>query len=266
MAGRMLRAIVRLILFLLVLIIFLLLGVLIGILVRPFGLKKHRQISTSLVPVWATIMCAILGVHVTLRHVDRLTRGANYFIVANHLSYLDVILICRYFPVLLVGKQEVKKWPLLGTLGWLGGMVFIDRNLRGAVHRPYIGHIADLLTLGFSVVVFPEGTSSNGDDVLPFKKTIFSCPIQAGVPILPVTIRYLALDGKPITPINRDRVCWYGDMTFVDHFWKFLMIKRFETELIVQPPFVEKQEADSVVQNARVSLKAYQRVRGGYKV
>ena len=190
--------------------------------------------------------------------------GQNYFVVGNHLSYLDAVIVGSQIPVLFVAKKEVKRWPLLGTLAWLGGMLFIDRSITGTAKRPYIQQIANSLKDGFNISVFPEGTSSNGENVLPFKKTIFSCPIIAQIPILPISIRYISVNHKPFGPENRDLVCWYRDMNFADHFWRVLHLKRFEVEIVFHHPSLEAPQDDLIKQNNELSIKFHDIVASGY--
>lgn len=258
------KRILRIIGFILVNLFFLLLAVILIILFRLFGSKIHRRVTTFFVPIWSNIFLSILGINVRLKNKQYKTKRQNYFIIGNHLSYLDVVIVGSQFPVLFVGKKEVKKWPLLGTLAWLGGMLFIDRSITGATYRPYVQQIASALREGFHIAIFPEGTSSNGDRVLPFKKTIFSCPVIAQVPILPVSIRYVSVDHEPFGPQNQDVVCWYGNMTFIDHFWRLLNLKRFEVEIIVHPPAIEKPEVDWLKQNGELAKKYHDIIEQGY--
>lgn len=261
----MIRRIIRIIGFLIVNLFFLVLAIVIGLLVIPFGKKIHRQVTTFFVPIWSNILLFVLGIKVRWKNAHLIKSGQNYFVIGNHLSYLDVIFIGSKIPVLFVAKKEVKSWPLLGTLAYLAGSVFVDRGIKGAAHRPYIEQIAGYLKDGFNISIFPEGTSSNGEGVLPFKKSIFSCPVLAQVPILPIAIKYKSINHKPFAPENRDLVCWYADMTFIDHFLGVLSLKQFEVEMDVQPPVVpEPVQEDWVEQNRNLAEKFHDIVEKAY--
>ena len=238
--------------------------VLLSLVFLPFGRKRYLRTIIAQVPFWAKVYSAFLGVRVRVRGHEHIPQDTNYCIIANHMSYLDILFIGYQFPLIFVSKREVKHWPMLGWIAAMQGTVFVDRSLRGKADRPYIRQIVAKLKEGFNLVIFPEGTSSNGEDVLPFKKTIFACPVQAGVPILPVTIRYLSINHRPVTPANRDKLCWYGKMHFADHFWRFINIPRTEVELIIHPPVREELAEDWLVQTKTLSTKVYQIVRQSY--
>ncbi len=235
------RRILRLLGFLAVNLSFLIIAILCAPIPLFLGRLRHRKIAIYLTRVWSRWNVHVLGITVNLVNGDLIKKKQNYFVIGNHLSYLDIILLGSKKPSLFVAKKEVKYWPLLGQLAWLGGSIFVDRSQKGsAAKKPYIEQIAQYLKQGLTIQVFPEGTSSNGEGVLPFKKGIFSSPILAETPILPITIRYISVNGEPFGPDNRDLVTWHSDMTFVDHFWGVLNLKGFEVDIIINPPILEK--------------------------
>lgn len=260
------RRIPRLFGFLIVNLSFLVLALLLAPVPLIFGRIRHRKLAIFFTRIWSQWNVVVLGIKVKLTNGDLIEKGQNYFIIGNHLSYLDVILIGCKKPGLFVGKKEVRSWPLLGQLAWLAGTIFVDRSKKGpTADRPYIGQIAKYLRQGLTILVFPEGTSSNGENVLPFKKTIFSSPILAETPILPVTIRYVSVNKEPFGPDNRDLVTWHSDMTFVDHFWGVLNLRGFEVETIFNSPILEKPLDENVLPQAKVlSEKAHDIIEKTY--
>ncbi|WP_161557218.1 lysophospholipid acyltransferase family protein [Acidisarcina polymorpha] len=131
-------------------------------------------------------------------------------IVSNHLSYLDILLYGANSPCVFVAKSEVRSWPLLGLLASLGGTVFVDRTSTiGAAQAA--AKIQSLLHLDINVLIFPEGTSSDGSSVLRFYPSLFEPAVRAGVPILPAAIGYSAS-----SMLERD-LCYYGDISFGPH-------------------------------------------------
>jgi 1-acyl-sn-glycerol-3-phosphate acyltransferase len=261
------RRILRLIGFLVVNLFFLVIAILAAPIALFLGSINHRKLVTVLTKVWASWNTSVLGIRVKLVNGHLIDPKQNYFIIGNHLSYLDAILIGCKKPGLFVAKKEVKYWPLLGQLAWLGGAIFVDRSKTGpTANRPYIGQIADYLKKGLTILVFPEGTSSNGENVLPFKKAIFSSPILAETPILPITLQYKSVNKQPFSPENCDLVTWHSDMTFVDHFWGVLNLKGFVVDIIVNPPIIEKpvNENDVFDQAKELSFKAHDIIEQTY--
>jgi len=132
-------------------------------------------------------------------------------LVLNHLSYLDIMVIASITPAIFVSKSEVRDWPLFGWLSTLGGTLFIQRARRthvGVVNR----EIEEALGDGALVVVFPEGTSTNGEQVLPFRSPLLE-PVTKGTHLITVgCLRYELDDGDP-----RDEVCYWGDHAFFPH-------------------------------------------------
>lgn len=260
------RRIVRLIGFLAVNLFFLVIAIVAAPIALFFGSTNHRKLVTFLTKIWASWNTFVLGIKVKLVNGELIKKEQNYFIIGNHLSYLDVILVGCKKPGLFVAKKEVKYWPLLGQLAWLGGSIFVDRSKKGpTANRPYIGQIATYLKKGLTILVFPEGTSSNGEGVLTFKKAIFSSPILAEIPILPITLKYRSVNKQPFGPDNRDLVTWHSDMTFIDHFWGVLNLKGFEVEVIINPPILEKPEEENVFPQAKeLSERAHDVIERSY--
>ena len=132
-------------------------------------------------------------------------------LVSNHLSYLDIPAICATAPAVFVSKADVRGWPLFGWLAALGGTVFIERERRthvGEVNR----EITTALAAGTLVVVFPEGTSSDGQTVLPFRASLLEPALRGGHELTAAWIHYELADGDA----GRE-ACYWGDHTFFPH-------------------------------------------------
>jgi 1-acyl-sn-glycerol-3-phosphate acyltransferase len=154
-------------------------------------------------------------------------------ILSNHLSYVDIFVISSFFPVSFIASvDEVKSDLLLGKATELSGGYFVERRNRSGL-RTDIESISEILELGTNVALFPEGTTSNGDRVLPFKTPLLSIAEKAGVEILPLCIKYTGIDGEALTEKNRDLIYYYGDMKFFDHLFKLLSVGYVEAELKV---------------------------------
>ena len=146
-------------------------------------------------------------------------------LVANHLSYLDIVLIGAVTPAVFVSKADVRRWPLFGWLAALSGTVFIERERRthvGAVNREIEAALADDLL----VVIFPEGTSSNGEDVLPFRSPLLEPALRGGHEISVAHIHYELPGGNA-----GKEVCYWGEHSFFPHLLNLLGKKSVQATL-----------------------------------
>lgn len=137
-------------------------------------------------------------------------------LVSNHLSYLDIVAICSVAPTVFVSKAEVRHWPVFGALATMGGTIFIQRERRldvGEVNNEIEKALAD----GALVVIFPEGTSSNGETILPFRAPLLEPTLRGRHEISTACIRYEIDDGDPKT-----EVCYWGDHSFFPHLLNLL--------------------------------------------
>ncbi len=168
------------------------------------------------------MMCALLGVRV--RVAGERLRQHPLLIVANHASWLDICVLAALAPVVFVAKREVESWPLFGLLARLQRSVFVDRERRLATAAAN-AEIAARLAEGDPVVLFAEGTSSDGNRVLPFRSSLIGAAHAAlangeegaQVWIQPLSIAYVALDGLPLGRTDRPCVAWYGDLDLLPH-------------------------------------------------
>jgi 1-acyl-sn-glycerol-3-phosphate acyltransferase len=154
--------------------------------------------------------------------------------VVNHTSYLDITVLGGLIEGCFVAKREVAGWPLFGLLAKLQRTAFVERR-RGAT----VGerdHIARRLASGDNLILFPEGTSSDGNRVLPFKSALFAAlDAAAGPPIQPVSISYTRLDGMPLGRALRPFVAWYGDMDLAPHLFTLLGLGRMTIDVVFHP-------------------------------
>jgi 1-acyl-sn-glycerol-3-phosphate acyltransferase len=142
------------------------------------------------------------------------TAGAapkNGLLVSNHLSYLDILVLASITPAMFVAKQEVKSWPVFGFFAKLAGTVFVDRERRTRVGQT-TDEIQSALDRGALVVLFPEGTSSNGETVLPFKSSLLEPAARQTHSLFASLIQYQLDDGDV-----GEEVCYWKDMTLVPH-------------------------------------------------
>lgn len=132
-------------------------------------------------------------------------------LVSNHLSYLDILVYAALAPAVFVAKAEVSRWPIVGRLARTAGTVFLRRERRQDVARVN-GLIRSALEVKALVIVFPEGTSSGGEGVLPFRSSLLEPATLSGTPVTAAAIRYRLDAGDP-----SEEVCYWRDMTLLPH-------------------------------------------------
>jgi 1-acyl-sn-glycerol-3-phosphate acyltransferase len=195
----------------------------------------RRRIASQLMRRFNRVLRIFLNVKIDFEGARDCLGTGGRLIISNHLGYLDGIVLGSLFPVIFVTKRQVKRWPVIGQLLTLLGTIFVDRenkqNVLGVIDR-----ISGTLRQGANVLIFPEGTSTNGEKLLPFQSAFFAAPLMARASIAPVTISYRFVDREPLSPVNRDRVYWYGDMSFVPHLWDLLGTKRIDVSVKIDPP------------------------------
>lgn len=154
--------------------------------------------------------------------------------VVNHSSYLDVTVLGGLVEGCFVAKREVAGWPLFGLLAKLQRTAFVERR-RGATADER-DHIARRLGGGDNLILFPEGTSNDGNRVLPFKSALFAAlEASEDLPIQPVSIGYTRLDGMPLGRALRPLVAWYGDMDLAPHLFVLLGLGRMTVDVVFHP-------------------------------
>lgn len=158
------------------------------------------------------LVCAIIGIEVAL--TGRPPSRRPMFVVANHLSWTDIIALASVHPFVFLAKREVASWPVLGFLARLQGTVFVDRGARRGIPGVNAALVRTLRD-GRDLVVFAEGTSTDGATPPRFKAGHFDAAREAAAVVAPVAIFYS--DGK--SPID---LGWYGDMTFLPHLWRLM--------------------------------------------
>lgn len=203
-------------------------------LLQPFlGRAATARRLARLVRLFARCLARLLGLRIRVLG-SAPASGRGHLIVANHLGYLDGIVLGALFPLAYTTKSEVRRWPLIGPWTALIGTVFIDRRHRERTPR-MVEQVVERLRSGVHVLAFPEGSSTDGERMLPFQSVHFAAPLRAGAPILPVTLVYSRVDGAPVSRENRDLLYWYGEMEFVTHFWRLLGAREIEVTVRLHP-------------------------------
>ncbi len=176
--------------------------------------------------------CALLLKILNVKVVRHGLKGpvTKRLIVSNHLSYLDVLVLASEFPSFFITSVEIRETFLLGRICKLAGCFFVERRKQYRsieTKQKELLEMKERLERGFNVFLFPEGTSSDGTSVLPFKGTFFQLSIDTDVPIVPISLKYLGED-RSLAP-------WYGDMTFIDHLFYLCHSQNLTASVSVLP-------------------------------
>lgn len=197
---------------------------------RRFPHWYHRQV------------CKLIGVRLSIEGAVASDRPV--LLVSNHTSWLDIPVLSAVAPVSFVAKKEVASWPFVKWLAKLQRSVFVDRARRGAVGTS-TGEIMQRLALGDTIVLFAEGTSSDGNRVLPFLTSLFAAAkpsAKAETATAPdavvqtLSLVYTRLHGVPLVRATRPLVGWYGDMEMQSHAWQLLKSGPLDVRIRIGPP------------------------------
>jgi 1-acyl-sn-glycerol-3-phosphate acyltransferase len=229
--------------------------------VSILGLPNRWKIISRLNRNFTLLLRLILNIRVTVAGDEGQMERGGYVIIANHVSYVDGIVLGSIFPILFVSKREVKRWPIIGQWNILCGTIFINRQ-----RKEEVGSLVDEMTRKLkqetNILLFPEGTSTNGEKLLPFQTVPLAAPLRSRSMIVPATIAYKTIDDAPVTAANRDLIYWYGDMDFVSHFWKLLGLRSVEVLVTIQPTIECFHYEDSSAGRKRLADDCYNRVLG----
>jgi 1-acyl-sn-glycerol-3-phosphate acyltransferase len=185
------------------------------------GIAFDLRLQRTLPQLYHRILCVLIGVRI--REVGRRSPASPALILSNHVSWLDICVITAMAPVVFIAKSELAGWPVFGWLARLQRTIFINRQARhqtGAATR----EIAARLLGGDAVVLFAEGTSSDGIRVLPFRSSLVGAVHHAlgntthtHVTVQPMSLAYVGFGGVPMGRGLRERIAWYGDADLVPH-------------------------------------------------
>ena len=218
--------------------------------------RRQRRFAIRAVSRTAAGMLRGFGVGVRAVNLpDRPPAGKAYLVVANHACDIDILVMASVWPVVFVAAADMGDSAFIGTLIRLGGVIFVDRRRKSELQSE-LHKIQQVLEEGFDTVLFPEGRTSNGFSVEPFKSSLFQAAIDAEALVLPVCVNYLSVGGKPLTAANRDEVLYYGDMEFPDHLRRLLAAGQIEVECrFLQPfPLAKGDSRKAIAERARQAI------------
>jgi 1-acyl-sn-glycerol-3-phosphate acyltransferase len=205
---------------------------------------RTRSMGYKRMPfLYQRFLMRLFDIRVTV--IGQPIQDRGVLMVSNHTSYLDILVLGGIASVSFVAKSEVAGWPLFGTFARLQRTVFVERARRSqtGISRD---QIATRLIEGDALVLFPEGTSNDGNRVLPFKSALMgAAEVELGtdaqghvqhVPVQPVSVAYTKLHGIPMGREYRPFFAWYGDMELIPHLWESLVTGPVDVTVEFHPP------------------------------
>lgn len=174
---------------------------------------------------WANRVTSLANVRLT---VTGSPPARPFFVVANHLSYLDIPVLATVLDAIFIAKSDVRRWPLLGPLVARMDTIFVDRSRPRDLVRVQT-EMERAWQRGDGLVLFAEGTSSPGAGILPLQPSLLETAARHRWPVTPVTLTYRAWRAE-------QTVCWWGDMTFLDHLYRLLLLPAIDAHIVIGPP------------------------------
>lgn len=211
----------------------------------PVQMLAHRlkwRLAATLPVFWHRLALAALAVRV-VEHGRPAAVGQPLLLVANHASWLDILILGSRRPLSFVAKTEVATWPVFGLFAKLQRSVFVDRARRGDAGRA-ASEMAARMTAGDAIVLFAEGTTSDGNRVLPFRSALLGAArhalgdADAVVTVQPVTLAYVSRHGLPLGRAGRRLIAWPGDVALVPHLLDLVAAAPFEVAVAWGQPHV----------------------------
>lgn len=214
--------------------------------------RLERARRAARVSRWAGHLLTILGIRVRVVGLPPGPDNGGVLLVANHVSWLDIHLLHSLLPARFISKAEVRGWPLIGWLAEAAGTVFLVRERKSdalRVNQAMAGH----LRMGDCLALFPEGTTSDGSDVLPFYPSLFQPAVAAGARIWPARIRYRTAQGE-----RCEAAAYYGSMSLSESFRRIVRARDIEAEVHFLAPI------DSAgLDRRQLARRAEDAIRGG---
>lgn len=180
--------------------------------------------------------------------------------IANHSSYLDTVVISAQFRCLFVSSVERKEDGLLGKIAEAAGTLFVERRKKSQLPQD-IRRLHEYLQQGTALCLFPEGTTSNGREILRFKSSLLQALEGSQKMIVPLVLRYENAQGQLLDPAEMDKIAWYGEMNFLPH---FLALMKREAKLCIRVRVLEPIRVDSRWTRKQIAQETELRIRQAF--
>jgi len=232
-----------------------------GMPVQWLLLKLHARAARTFPHRYHRLVAALFGMHIHV--IGKPVVGEGVLMVANHTSWADIVIFSAVTPLSFVAKTEVGTWPLFGTLARLQRTVFVERQRRSTTGESR-DEIRDRLLDGDTLLLFPEGTSHDGNRVLPFKSALLGAAEArlasgAHVKVQPVSVAFTGLHGLPMGRENRPSFAWYGDMEMVPHLWEAMLAGPLDVVVQFHEPLsLDRMDRKTLAARARKIIQGGQ--------
>ena len=210
-------------------------------------LSRRKPVKQSpFIRVWYCGMRCLLGIRITQRGTLPVQKNQQSLYIANHSSYLDILVLGERLPSFFVAKSDMANWPIFGFLTKLGRTLFIDR--QRSLIKQQMKLVSHALNEGKQLLIFPESKTSDACHILPFKSGLLNVLYEVNTPdiaVIPVCVVYTAINGLPLSEKNKDIVAWYGGMTLPPHAWTVLQQKSIDVCVDILPPLAINDYTDA---------------------
>ena len=209
--------------------------------IQWLSIRLGLKLQKSYPHAYHSFLCRMFGIRLHL--IGKPVQDRGVLMVANHNGYFDILIISAAAKVSFVAKAEVAGWPLFGLMAKLQRSVFVDRGRRAAAVQS-ARVIRERLIAGEALALFPEGTSTDGNRIFPFKSALMGA-VESDlgsdgrhdyVPVQPVSITYVGFHGLPLGRENRPLYAWYGDMDLMPHIWEAFKTGPLDVVVEFHPP------------------------------
>jgi len=211
-----------------------------------------KRISQKIVQIFHKLLLWLINVNVEIEGKSNPGNVPTLY-VSNHLSYLDIPVLGSKLNGRFIAKNEISNWPIMGYLSKIGNTIFINRNLSFLKRNKSI--IYDFISKGNSIILFPEGTTSDGIRVLRFKSSLLTSLEQKNILIQPIVINYESINGMPLNRWLKPIIAWYGDMDLKPHLINVLKLFSIKAKITFLPPlngknFTNRKDMTSTLHHA----------------
>lgn len=214
-----------------------------------FNHVDRRQRFVENASLFSKLILKLFNFDLTV--INKPSEEKMHLIVSNHMGFFDIFMMVATVPTVFITSVEMRETPFLGLLTEMGGCLYVERRSRENIHNE-IEEIARVLDQKFNVVLYPEGMSTNGEKVYPFKKSLLMACSKSEANILPAVVNFREINGEKMQHKFRDWVCWYGDISFLSAIWNSTQIKNCKADLqfLSEIPVGKETDRKDVAQQA----------------
>ena len=201
----------------------------------PINKYKRRRVLAGIYGFMAVLFIKVLGIKPKLITNSNYSGKKTWYIMSNHVSFVDILILITKFKAVFITSLEMKNRPVLGQLCVMAGCLFVDRK-KITTLKNEIPEISEALKNNVNVALFPESTCANGVELMPFKAALMSAVSDTPAEILPVSVMYRKINGRPFTTDDFPTIGYFGGMRFVPQFIKLLTIRSLNVDIEILDP------------------------------